>query len=73
MEDVICPVDGIVLQSPNAKFRVALRLGDDGGLCATLLQRLDDGKYEPPQGVVPAKLTRISRGPGGEIASYFGS
>jgi hypothetical protein len=71
MEDILGPIDEIVLKSPKAEFQMRLRLGDDGSLYATLLRRLGDGRYEQPQGVGPARLARVSTGPRGEITGLF--
>jgi hypothetical protein len=70
MEEVLGPIDAIVLRSPNREFQVRLFVGDDGSLNASLLLRRKNNKYEPQQGVSPARLALVRRGPQGEIFQF---
>jgi hypothetical protein len=70
MEQVLGPIDAILLTSPNGKFQVKLAVGDDGSLRAALLVRGSNENYEPPQGVGQAGLAIVRRGPGGDIIQF---
>jgi hypothetical protein len=70
MEEVLGPIDAIVLGSPKGEFRVRIELRDDGSLYATLLLRRGENRYEPEPGVDPARLALVRRGPRGQITQF---
>jgi hypothetical protein len=70
MEEVLGPIDAILLGSPNGKFQVRLYVGDDGALYGDLLVRGDNDKYEPQRGIGPAGLAIVRRGPRGDIIQF---
>jgi hypothetical protein len=70
MEQVLGPMDAILLRSPNGQYQVRLYLGDDGFLYADLFFRKEEDRYEPQPGVGPARLAHVDRGPDGKPAWF---
>jgi hypothetical protein len=70
MDEVLGPIDAILLGSPNGKFQVRLCVGDDGHLYAELLVREENDKFEGQRGVAPARLAIVQHGQRGEIVGF---
>lgn len=70
MEQVLGPMDAILLRSPKGEFQVRLYVGDDGSLYADLFFRKGEDKYETQPGISAARLALVRRGARGEVIQF---